>query len=113
MAGTVQLFATCLGDLFFPRRSTTQRPAPRGGVEVVVRQDRSAAASRFNSGHRRAARRVADARARLRPRAAGRRPSGSCATMLAHYLPELVDAQPYEIYELSAYLDAAAPPPAS
>ena len=29
--------------------------------------------------------------------------------MLAHYLPELVDAQPYEIYELSAYLDAAAP----
>ena len=33
-------------------------------------------------------------------------PSGSCATMVAHYLPELPGAEPYEVWELSAFLDA-------
>jgi L-lactate dehydrogenase complex protein LldE len=32
-------------------------------------------------------------------------PSGSCATMAAHYLPELTGARPYEVWELSAALD--------
>ena len=110
VAGTVQLFATCLGDLFFPEAvddaATLLREA---GVEVVVPAGQVCCGQpAFNSGHRRAARRVA----RTFVRAFDRElpvvvPSGSCATMLAHYLPELVDAQPYEIYELSAYLDAA------
>jgi L-lactate dehydrogenase complex protein LldE len=34
-------------------------------------------------------------------------PSGSCATMLSHYLPELLEVEPVEIWELSAFLDAA------
>jgi len=33
-------------------------------------------------------------------------PSGSCATMVAHYLPELVGTRPFEVWELSAFLDA-------
>lgn len=113
VAGTVQLFATCLGDLFFPEAvddaATLLREA---GVEVVVPAGQVCCGQpAFNSGHRRAARRVA----RTFVRAFDRElpvvvPSGSCATMLAHYLPELVDAQPYEIYELSAYLDAAEAP---
>ena len=59
----------------------------------------------FNSGHRRAAARVA----RTFVRAFSRElpvvvPSGSCATMLSHYLPDLLDVEPYEVHELSAFL---------
>ena len=32
-------------------------------------------------------------------------PSGSCATMASHYLPELVGCEPFEVWELSAFLD--------
>jgi L-lactate dehydrogenase complex protein LldE len=33
-------------------------------------------------------------------------PSGSCAAMVTHHLPELVGAGPFEVWELSAFLDA-------
>jgi L-lactate dehydrogenase complex protein LldE len=61
----------------------------------------------FNAGHRAAARRVA----RSFVRAFSRElpivcPSGSCATMASHYLPELVGCEPFEVWELSAFLDA-------
>ena len=32
-------------------------------------------------------------------------PSGSCATMAGHYLPELLGVEGYEVWELSAFLD--------
>jgi L-lactate dehydrogenase complex protein LldE len=59
----------------------------------------------FNAGHRAAARRVA----RTFVRAFSRDhpvvcASGSCVTMVAHYLPELLGCEPYEVWELSAFL---------
>jgi L-lactate dehydrogenase complex protein LldE len=67
----------------------------------------------FNSGHHGAARRVARAFARAFSREA---PivcaSGSCATMVAHYLPGLVGCEPFEVWELSAFLDAHGAEPA-
>ena len=59
----------------------------------------------FNSGHRRAAARVA----RTFVRAFSRDvpvvvPSGSCATMLSHYVPELLAIEPYDVRELSTFL---------
>jgi len=63
----------------------------------------------FNAGHRSAARRIARgfvrAFARDTPVVV---PSGSCATMLTHYLPGLLGVEPYEVWELSAFLDARA-----
>ncbi len=109
MARTVQLFATCLGDLFFPEvvedAETVLREA---GVEIVLPAGQICCGQpAFNSGHRRAARRVAKAFVRAFDRELPVVvPSGSCATMLSHYLPELVGAEPYEIHELSAYVDA-------
>ena len=65
----------------------------------------------FNAGHRAAAARVARgfvrAFARDLPVVV---PSGSCATMLSHYLPELLGVAPHDIRELSAFLaDAELP----
>jgi L-lactate dehydrogenase complex protein LldE len=61
----------------------------------------------FNSGHRRAAARVARTFARAfshdLPVVT---PSGSCASMLVHRLPELLGVEPYEVHELSSFLDA-------
>lgn len=108
-AARVQLFATCLGDLVFPEAVADAEALLReAGVEVEFpRSQVCCGQPAFNAGHRRAARRVA----RTFVRAFSRSlpvvvPSGSCATMLAHYLPELVGAEPYEVHELSAYLDA-------
>jgi L-lactate dehydrogenase complex protein LldE len=39
-------------------------------------------------------------------------PSGSCATMAAHFLPELVGCEPFDVWELSAFLDAQGGEPA-
>jgi L-lactate dehydrogenase complex protein LldE len=67
----------------------------------------------FNAGHRAAARRVARSFARAFSRHAPIVcPSGSCATMASHYLPELVGCEPFDVWELSAFLDAhrAEPP---
>ena len=113
VAGTVQLFATCLGDLFFPEAVEDAATVLReGGLDVAVPAGQVCCGQpAFNSGHRRAARRVA----RTFVRAFDRDlpvvvPSGSCATMLAHYLPELVDAEPFQVHELSAYLDGTGAP---
>lgn len=67
----------------------------------------------FNAGHHAAARRVA--RTFVRTFARDRPvvcPSGSCATMAAHYLPELVGCEPFEVWELSAFLAAHGGSPA-
>jgi L-lactate dehydrogenase complex protein LldE len=109
VARTVQLFATCLGDLFFPEAvedaATVLREA---GDEVVVPAGQVCCGQpAFNSGHRKAARRVARTFIRaFDPDLPVVVPSGSCATMLAHYLPQLVGAEPYDVQELSAYLDS-------
>src|SRR5258706_176037 len=110
---TVQLFATCLGDLVFPA-AVADAAALLGeaGHEVVFpRQQICCGQPAYNAGHRSAARRVAKtftrAFARDLPVVV---PSGSGATMLGHYLPELVGREPDEGLELSPFLD---PPPAA
>jgi L-lactate dehydrogenase complex protein LldE len=61
----------------------------------------------FNAGHRSAARRVARTFARAFSREAPVVvPSGSCAAMLMHHLPELLDCEPFDVWELSAFLSA-------
>jgi L-lactate dehydrogenase complex protein LldE len=104
---TVQLFATCLGDLAFPQAVTDAETLLRQAgydVEFPARQV-CCGQPAFNAGHRRAARRVA----RSFVRAFSRElpvvvPSGSCATMASHYLPELLGVERYDVWELSAFL---------
>jgi L-lactate dehydrogenase complex protein LldE len=103
----VQLFATCLGDLAFPQAVADAETLLRQAgydVEFPARQV-CCGQPAFNAGHRRAARRVA----RSFVRAFSRElpvvvPSGSCATMASHYLPELLGVEPYQVWELSAFL---------
>jgi L-lactate dehydrogenase complex protein LldE len=104
---SVQLFATCLGDLAFPQAVADAETLLRQAgydVEFPARQV-CCGQPAFNSGHRRAARRVA----RSFVRAFSHElpvvvPSGSCATMASHYLPELLGVEHYEVWELSAFL---------
>jgi L-lactate dehydrogenase complex protein LldE len=103
----VQLFATCLGDLLLPDAVADAEALLRAaGHSVVFPRDQTCCGQpAFNAGHRDAAARVA----RQFARAFSRElpvvcPSGSCATMVAHYLPKLLHTDPYEIYELSAFL---------
>jgi L-lactate dehydrogenase complex protein LldE len=103
----VQLFATCLGDLLLPDAVADAETLLRhAGHDVVFPPDQTCCGQpAFNAGHREAAARVA----RQFTRAFSRElpvvcPSGSCAAMVAHYLPELLDVAPYEVYELSAFL---------
>jgi L-lactate dehydrogenase complex protein LldE len=103
----VQLFATCLGDLLLPAAVADAEALLRAaGHEVVFPPAQTCCGQpAFNAGHREAAARVA----RQFVRAFSRDlpvvcPSGSCSTMVAHYLPELLDTEPYEVYELSAFL---------
>jgi L-lactate dehydrogenase complex protein LldE len=103
----VQLFATCLGDLLLPDAVADAEALLRqAGHDVVFpRAQTCCGQPAFNAGHRDAAARVA----RQFTRAFSHElpvvcPSGSCATMVAHYLPELVGTEPYEVYELSALL---------
>jgi L-lactate dehydrogenase complex protein LldE len=109
MRGPVQLFATCLGDLVFPDAvADAEELLRRAGFEIEFPRGQVCCGQpAFNAGHRKAARRVARtftrAFARDRPIVT---PSGSCATMVAHYLPELVGSEPYPVHELSAFLDA-------
>jgi L-lactate dehydrogenase complex protein LldE len=109
MAGRIQLFATCLGDLLMPDAvADAERLLRNAGYEVDVPAGQVCCGQpAFNAGHRGAARRVA----RTFARAFSREhpvvvPSGSCATMASHYLPELVDCSPFRVFELSAFLDA-------
>jgi L-lactate dehydrogenase complex protein LldE len=111
----VQLFATCLGDLVFPEAVDDAAGLLAGaGYEVEFPPTQVCCGQpAFNAGHRTAARRVARqfvrAFDRSRPIVC---PSGSCATMCSRYLPELLDVEPFEVWELSAFLDAkgVAPP---
>jgi L-lactate dehydrogenase complex protein LldE len=103
----VQLFATCLGDLVFPDAvSDAEILLRRAGYEVEFPARQVCCGQpAFNAGHRRAARRVARSFVRAFSRAAPIvAPSGSCATMAARYLPDLVGAEPFQVSELSAFL---------
>ena len=109
----VQLFATCLGDLVLPEAVADAEALLRGAGHEVVFPPAQVCCGQpaFNAGHRRAAARVA----RTFVRAFSRElpvvvPSGSCTTMLSHYLPELLGVEPYEVYELSAFLAGTALP---
>jgi L-lactate dehydrogenase complex protein LldE len=108
VAARVQLFATCLGDLVFPQAVADADLLLReAGFEVEVpKRQVCCGQPAFNSGHRKAARRVARTFVRAFSRDAPIvTPSGSCATMVAHYLPELAGVDPYDVWELSAFLD--------
>lgn len=108
MATRIQLFATCLGDLVMPGAVADAERLLRGAgydVEFPAAQV-CCGQPAFNAGHRGAARRVA----RTFARAFSRElpvvvPSGSCATMASHYLPELLDCSPFRVFELSSFLD--------
>src|SRR5439155_633365 len=105
----VQLFATCLGDLVFPDAVADAEALLRdAGFEVEFPPGQVCCGQpAFNAGHRRAARRVARTFVRAFSREAPIVvPSGSCATMASRYLPELVGCEPFEVWELSAFLDA-------
>ncbi len=107
---TVQLFATCLGDLTLEDAVADAETLLReAGFEVVFPEAQVCCGQpAFNSGHRAAARRVARTFAKAFSREAPVVvPSGSCATMAAHYLPELLGVEPFEVWELSAFLDRA------
>src|SRR5262245_56994377 len=104
----VQLFATCLGDLLFPEAvADAERLLRDAGFEVdFPTRQVCCGQPAFNSGHRGAAKRVARTFARAFSRDAPIVcPSGSCATMAAHYLPELLGVEPFDVWELSAFLD--------
>ena len=105
----VQLFATCLGDLLFPDAVADAEMLLRQAgfdVEFPARQV-CCGQPAFNAGHRRAALRVARTFERAFSRSAPIvAPSGSCATMASHYLPELLGCEPLDVWELSAFLDA-------
>jgi L-lactate dehydrogenase complex protein LldE len=103
----VQLFATCLGDLLLPDAVADAETLLRAtGHDVVFPPGQTCCGQpAFNAGHREAAARVARQFTRAFSRdGAVVCPSGSCATMVAHYLPKLLDVVPYEIHELSAFL---------
>src|ERR687888_1064058 len=103
----VQLFATCLGDLLFPDAVADAEALLRAaGHEVdFPRAQVCCGQPAFNAGHRAAARRVARTFVRAFSREAPVvTPSGSCATMASHYLPELVGVEPFPVWELSAFL---------
>ena len=115
MPARVQLFATCLGDLLFADAVADSETLLRdAGFDVEVpRRQVCCGQPAFNAGHHGAARRVARGFARVFSRGEPIVcPSGSCATMASHYLPELVGCEPFDVWELSAFLDArGAEPP--
>lgn len=104
----VQLFATCLGDLVFPDAvGDAEQLLRAAGLEVEFPSRQVCCGQpAFNSGHHAAARRIASGFVRAFSRDLPVVvPSGSCATMLSHYLPELLRVEPFEVWELSAFLD--------
>jgi L-lactate dehydrogenase complex protein LldE len=105
----VQLFATCLGDLIFPDAVADAEALLVGaGFDVEFPEAQICCGQpAFNSGHRAAAKRVARTFVKAFSRSAPIVcPSGSCATMAARYLPELLGVEPFDVWELSAFLDA-------
>lgn len=105
----VQLFATCLGDLVYPDAIADAESLLRhAGFDVVFPRGQVCCGQpAFNSGHRAAARRVARTFVRsFSHDVPVVTPSGSCAAMLTLHLPELTGCDPFEVWELSAFLDA-------
>jgi L-lactate dehydrogenase complex protein LldE len=101
------LFATCLGDLIFPDAVRDAETLLReAGYEVEFPRGQVCCGQpAFNSGHHGASRRVARTFVKAFSRSAPVvLPSGSCATMVSHYLPELVGVEPFDVWELSAFL---------
>ena len=89
----VQLFATCLGDLAFPdavadAESLLRAGGLRGRVSAPRRSAAGSRRSTPGTGRRRAGWRGRSC-ARSRASCPIVVPSGSCATMASHYLPEL------------------------
>ena len=87
---TVQLFATCLGDLVFPDAVADAEALLReAGFEVEFPTAQVCCGQpAFNAGHRTAARRVGRTFARAFSRTAPVvMPSGSCAAMVSQCLP--------------------------
>src|SRR5215831_17276178 len=112
----VQLFATCLGDLVLPDAVRDAESLLReAGFDVEIPGEQVCCGQpAFNSGHRGPARRVARTFVRAFSRGAPVVvPSGSCATMAARFLPELVGCEPFDVWELSAFLDAQGVEPQS
>jgi L-lactate dehydrogenase complex protein LldE len=115
MADRAQLFATCLGDVVFPEAVADAEALLRdAGFEVVFPRGQVCCGQpAFNSGHRAAARRVARTFLRaFSPDLPVVLASGSCTTMLTHYVPELTGSAAYDVYELSTFLVRAGVPPA-
>ena len=103
----VQLFATCLGDLLFPDAVADAETLLRqaGYAVVFPRGQVCCGQPAFNAGHQAAARRVARTFARsFSPDLPVVVPSGSCTTMVQHYLPELLGIRPFQVRELSVFL---------
>jgi L-lactate dehydrogenase complex protein LldE len=115
MPGRVQLMRTCLGDLVVRDAvADAERLLGDAGFDVLVPDGQVCCGQpAFNAGHRKAARRVARTVARSFDRSLPVVvPSGSCASMVAHRLPSLLGVEPYEVHELSAFLDAHGAEPA-
>jgi L-lactate dehydrogenase complex protein LldE len=92
----VSLFVTCLVDQFFPRVGfAAAELLTRRGVEVVFNAGQTCCGQpAFNAGYRAEARAVAEVTLRLLARELEGAdyvvvPSGSCATMLKKFYPEL------------------------
>ena len=106
VADRIQLFATCLGDLFFPDAvADAERLLRTAGYEVEFpRKQVCCGQPAFNAGHRGAARRVARTFARaFSPRAAGRRPLGLLRDDGRALPARAARARArYEVHELSA-----------
>jgi L-lactate dehydrogenase complex protein LldE len=105
---SVQLFATCLGDLVAPEAVADAADLLRTAGFDVEFPDRQVCCGQpaFNAGHHAAACRVARTFVRAFDRVTPIVcPSGSCATMISRYLPELVGTAEFDIWELSAFLD--------
>lgn len=110
MAQRVQLFATCLGDLIFPDAvEDAKKLLVEVGFDVLFPRGQVCCGQpAFNAGHRKAARRVAKTVIRaFDPEIPVVVPSGSCTTMVTHYLPELLDVPRFDAWELSAFLRRA------
>jgi L-lactate dehydrogenase complex protein LldE len=115
VGGRIQLFATCLGDLLFPDAvADAERLLTDAGFDVDFPAGQVCCGQpAFNAGHRKAAARVA--RTFIQAFSADAPvvvPSGSCTTMVSRYLPELVGSDPYDVHELSSFLDARGVEPA-
>jgi L-lactate dehydrogenase complex protein LldE len=105
----VQLLVTCLGDLVFADAvADAERLLRDAGFEVETPAGQVCCGQpAFNAGHTAAARRVARTVARSFHREAPVVvPSGSCTAMVRDRLPGLLGCEPFDVHELSVFLDA-------